>query len=113
MKKSKLAKRKKTIKGTASRPRLVIFRSNQHIYGQVIDDDASHTLLACSTLDSEVKANLKDLTQTQVSEVVGKALGKRLLEKNISTVIFDRGIRPYHGCVQAFAEGAKEVGLNF
>lgn len=113
MKNSKLVRRKKVVKGTAIKPRLVVFRSNNHIYAQVIDDDLAHTLIACSTLDSEVKSKVTDLTRTQTSKIVGEELGKRLLEKNISSVSFDRGIRPYHGCIQALAEGVKEVGLNF
>jgi len=113
MKKSKLSRRRNRIKGTAKRPRLVVFRSNKHIYAQVIDDDLSHTLLSCSTLDSELKGKTTDLTNVQISQLVGEALGKKLLDKEISNLVFDRGIRPYHGCIKALADGVKELGLHF
>ena len=87
MKKSKLSRRRNRIKGTAKRPRLVVFRSNKHIYAQVIDDDLSHTLLSCSTLDSELKGKTTDLTNVQISQLVGEALGKKLLDKEISKAL--------------------------
>jgi len=109
----KKSRRKKVIKGTASRPRLIVFRSNNHIYGQVVDDNSAHTLISCSTLDPEIKSQLTNLSKIEMSQIVGQSLGKKLLENNISTLIFDKGIRPYHGRIKAFAESVKEVGLNF
>ncbi|MGF1524434.1 MAG: 50S ribosomal protein L18 [Leptolyngbyaceae cyanobacterium] len=98
--------------GTSEKPRLAVFRSNQHIYAQIIDDTAHHTLVAASTLESEVKAEGQARTQTG-SAAVGKLLAERALAKGISQVVFDRGGKLYHGRVAALADAAREAGLSF
>ena len=100
--------------GTAERPRLTVFRSNNHIYAQVIDDDAQNTLCAASTVEKEVLSNSKVNTSTcAASSVVGELLAKRALEKGIKQVVFDRGGSLYHGRVKALAEAARKAGLTF
>ncbi len=97
------------ISGTAERPRLSIYRSNKNIYAQLIDDVKGVTLASASTLDSEVSGN----TKTEQAAGVGALIAKRGVEKNISSVVFDRGGYLYHGRVQALAEAARENGLQF
>lgn len=101
------------ISGTAARPRLCVFRSLQHIYAQVIDDDSRRTLAAASTLEGEIKAQLKDKNKTAHADLVGAALAKRALEKGIKQVVFDRGGYQYHGRVKALAEAVRQAGLKF
>lgn len=109
-----MAKReKKRIKGTSFKPRLSVFRSNKHIYAQVIDDSLSKTIVSCCTLESEIKTKCQATATKLASKVVGETLGTRLLEKNIKEIIFDRGKKPYHGRVKELAEGARLVGLVF
>ncbi len=104
---------KKGIRGTASRPRLVVFRSNKHIYVQIIDDSSSHTITSCSTMEPSIKEQLESTSNIQASLLVGEIIGKRLAQKDISRVIFDRNGRPYHGRIKAVADGARNTGLNF
>ena len=99
---------RKKVSGTAERPRLCVFRSNNHIYAQVIDDVAQHTLVAASDFNVESKG-----ATFQASAEVGKLIAQRALEKGIARVVFDRGGNLYHGRVKALAEGAREAGLNF
>ena len=101
------------VAGTAERPRLCVFRSTNHIYAQVIDDLSGHTLVCASTLDSEVKEELKGKTKTNEAELVGSLVSKRSLSKGISQVIFDRGGYKYHGRVKALAEAARQGGMKF
>ena len=101
------------ISGTASRPRLNVFRSAKHIYAQVIDDAAGVTLAAASTLDADVKAKLDKKNKTEVATVVGEYVGKRAIEAGIKEVIFDRGGYIYTGRVAALADGARKAGLKF
>ena len=110
----KLAKRKahirKRISGTPERPRMTVFRSNLHMYVQVIDDVAGKTLVSAST----VEADLKGLKNTVADATkLGEVVGKRLLEKNIDAVVFDRNGYIYHGIVQAIADGARAAGVKF
>ena len=100
---------RKTVKGTAERPRISIFRSNNEIYAQLINDDAAHTLLAASSRD------MKEVTGTKLekSKQVGVALAKMAAEKGITKAVFDRGGFLFHGRVKAIAEGAREGGLQF
>ena len=98
--------------GTPERPRLAVFRSNNHIYAQIIDDTAHHTLVAASTLESDVKAKGGTSTQKGAS-AVGQLLAERAKEKGINQVVFDRGGKLYHGRVAALAEAAREAGLSF
>ena len=108
------AKRKahirKSISGTATRPRLTVFRSNLHMYVQAIDDTVGNTLVSASTVEAE----FKDLRNTVAdAEKLGEAVGKRLLEKNIQEVVFDRNGYLYHGIVKSIADGARKAGVKF
>ncbi len=101
------------VSGTGERPRLAVFRSNQHIYAQVIDDVTQHTVAAASTLDPELKKQLASGATCEASAAVGKLVAQRAKEKGIEQVVFDRGGSLYHGRVKALAEAAREAGLNF
>ena len=104
---------RRKVSGTLQRPRLAVFRSNQHIYAQVIDDVAQHTLAAASTLEPEVRNKLSTGATCEASVEVGKLLAQRALAKGIEQVVFDRGGSLYHGRVKALADAAREAGLNF
>ncbi len=105
---------RKKIKGTVERPRLVVFRSLKHIYGTIVDDVQGKTILQVSSLNKEIADELKAAKgKTNASKIVGKALAKKALEKNIQQVVLDRGGFLYHGRLKAFAEGAREGGLKF
>ncbi len=104
---------RKNLSGTAERPRLAVFRSNLHIYAQIIDDVAQHTLVSASTLDKELKEKLESSSNSEASVEVGKLVAQRALAKGIANVVFDRGGNLYHGRVKALAESAREHGLNF
>lgn len=119
-KKSKAANRVKKhnrernrFQGTAERPRLAVFRSNNHVYAQIIDDVAQTTLVSASTTEKEVKGELTKTNDVAAASQVGTAIAKRALEKGITTVVFDRGGYLYHGKVQALADAAREAGLEF
>ena len=100
--------------GNKIRPRLAVFRSNNHIYAQVIDDDAQQTLCSASSVDKELKDNTDKLSPNcNSSTIVGKLLAKRAIKKGIKQVIFDRGGNLYHGRVKALADAARKEGLNF
>ena len=102
------------INGDSDRPRLAVFRSNNHIYAQVIDDEAQNTLCAASTLDKELRSTLKaDGSSCDASIVVGELVAKRALAKGSQKVVFDRGGNLYHGRVKALADAAREAGLQF
>jgi large subunit ribosomal protein L18 len=92
---------------------LAVFRSNTHIYAQVIDDVAQHTLAAASTLDPDIKQALSSTANCDASAAVGKLVAQRAIAKGIEQVVFDRGGNLYHGRVRALAEAAREAGLNF
>jgi large subunit ribosomal protein L18 len=98
--------------GTSARPRLNVFRSNQHIYAQVIDDGAGVTLAAASTLDDAIRALEGGLT-VEKAAAVGRLVGERAKAHGIDRVVFDRGGYLYHGRVKALADGAREAGLDF
>ena len=99
--------------GTAERPRLAVFRSNNHMYAQIIDDMAKTTLVSASTTEKEIKAELDKTNDVAAASYVGTVIAKRALEKGITTVVFDRGGYIYHGKVQALADAAREAGLEF
>jgi len=100
--------------GTQDRPRLSVFRSNNHIYAQVIDDDAQQTICAASTVDKELKKDsVKSSSNCASSSDVGSLLAKRAIKKGIKQVVFDRGGNIYHGRVKALAEAARKGGLKF
>ncbi len=101
------------VQGTTSRPRLALFRSLNNIYVQVIDDTAGHTIVAASSLDTEVKGNGAHTSKGEVSQKVGSLVAKRAREKGITRVVFDRGGYKYHGRVKALAEAARKEGLEF
>ncbi len=102
------------LNGTAQRPRLAVFRSNNHIYAQVIDDDSQNTLCAASTLDKDLRSTLKSNSSScDASTFVGELLAKRALAKGIEQVVFDRGGNLYHGRVKALADAARKAGLEF
>jgi large subunit ribosomal protein L18 len=104
---------RRKVSGTAERPRLAVFRSNQHIYAQLIDDVAQATLAAASTVETEVKAKIESGSTCEASTEVGKLIAQRALSKGISNVVFDRGGNLYHGRVQALADAARSAGLEF
>ena len=99
--------------GTAERPRLAVFRSNNHVYAQVIDDVAGKTIVSASTLEKDIKAELKNTDDIEAATKSGNVVAKRALDKGIKAVVFDRGGYIYHGKVKALADAAREAGLEF
>ena len=99
--------------GTAERPRLAVFRSNNHMYAQIIDDTVGNTLVSASTLEKEIKAELEKTNNVDAAAYLGTVIAKRALEKGITEVVFDRGGYIYQGKVAALAEAAREAGLEF
>ena len=99
--------------GTAERPRLAVFRSNNHMYAHIIDDTVGKTLVAASTLEKEVKAELKKTNDVEAAAYLGKVIAKKAIEKGITTVVYDRGGFIYQGKIKALAEAAREAGLEF
>ena len=99
--------------GTAERPRLAVFRSNNHMYAQIIDDTVGNTLVSASTLQSEVKAELEKTNNVEAAAYLGTVIAKKALEKGIDTVVFDRGGFIYQGKIAALADAAREAGLQF
>ncbi len=104
---------RKKVFGTPERPRLAVYRSNKHIYAQIIDDTKGHTLAFASTLDKELREKLEKTWSKEAAREVGKLIGKRALEKGIEKVVFDRGGYKYHGRIKELADGAREAGLKF
>ena len=101
------------ISGTAAQPRLAVFRSNKHIYAQLIDDVNGHTLAAASTMEADIASKLETTSNIAAATAVGEAIAKKPLEKGISEAVFDRGGYVYHGKVKALADAAREAGLQF
>ena len=99
--------------GTAERPRLAVFRSNNHMYAQIIDDTGGNTLVSASTLQSDVKAELEKTNNVEAAAYLGTVIAKKALEKGITSVVFDRGGFIYQGKIKALADAAREAGLNF
>ena len=99
--------------GTAERPRLAVFRSNNHMYAQFIDDTVGNTLVAASTLEKEVKEQLEKTNNVDAAAYLGTVIAKRAIEKGIDTVVFDRGGFIYQGKIEALADAAREAGLKF
>ena len=110
-------KRKKRIRkkiyGTPQRPRLSVFRSAKHIYAQVVDDTAGHTLAAASTMDKSALSGSKFENKVEAAKFVGKLIGERAVEKGVKEVVFDRNGFLYHGRIKSLSEGAREAGLVF
>ena len=99
--------------GTAERPRLAVFRSNNHMYAQIIDDTVGNTLVAASTLEKDVKAELEKTNNVDAAAYLGTVIAKKAIEKGIKEVVFDRGGFIYQGKIKALAEAAREAGLEF
>ncbi|MCI5995191.1 MAG: 50S ribosomal protein L18 [Blautia sp.] len=99
--------------GTAERPRLAVFRSNNHMYAQIIDDTVGNTLVSASTLQKDVKAELEKTNNVEAAAYLGTVIAKKALEKGITTVVFDRGGFIYQGKIKALADAAREAGLEF
>ncbi|HEY9729131.1 MAG TPA: 50S ribosomal protein L18 [Chroococcales cyanobacterium] len=104
---------RRKVNGTAERPRLSVFRSNEHIYVQVIDDEIQQTLAAASTLEPTLKSQLASGATCEASTAVGKLIAERAIAKGIKQVVFDRGGNLYHGRIKALADAAREGGLDF
>jgi large subunit ribosomal protein L18 len=110
--KRKLSIRKR-VSGSADRPRLSVFRSSQHIYAQVIDDDKQTTLAAASSLEPDLTPTFKALKKAERAKALGRVIAQRCLAKGVDKVVFDRNGYIYHGRVSALADGAREGGLKF
>ncbi len=112
LEKRKLRIRKK-IFGTKDRPRVSVYRSLKHIYAQAIDDEAAHTLAACSTLCKEIRSSLKGKTKSEQAFIVGQHLAEKLKSLGIKKIVFDRNGRKYIGRIQRLAEGLRQGGIEF
>ena len=110
---NKHRKLRNRLSGTAECPRLAVFRSNNHMYAQIIDDTVGRTLVSASTTQKEVKAELEKTNNVDAAAYLGTVIGKRAVEAGIKEVVFDRGGFIYHGKVKALADAAREAGLNF
>ena len=101
------------LSGTADRPRLAVFRSNDHMYAQIIDDTVGNTIVSASTLDKDVKAELEKTNNVDAAAYLGKVIAKKAIDAGITTVVFDRGGFIYQGKIAALADAAREAGLEF
>ena len=117
LKKERTRKRHQRIRnkivGTKERPRLCIYKSNKHIYAQLVDDVEAKTLLSCSTVQPSLKTKIKSTWTKEAAKTIGEIIAKGATDKGIKSVIFDRGGNKYHGKVMAFADGARGAGLKF
>ena len=104
---------RRRVQGTSERPRMAVFRSSRHIYAQLIDDVAGHTLVSASTRDAELAGEVGGKNGRDRAAVIGRVAAERAKEAGIETVVFDRGGFGYHGRVRALAEAAREAGLSF
>jgi large subunit ribosomal protein L18 len=104
---------RKKVKGTPQKPRLAVFKSEKHIYAQIIDDTKGHTLVSASTLDKELRQGLSKTYNVEAAKEVGRLIAQRALSLGIKTVVFDRGGFKYHGRIKALADAAREAGLKF
>lgn len=101
------------VSGTATRPRMSVYRSLSNIFVQVIDDESGHTIASASTIDREIAGQVQGKGKVEAATIVGKAIGERVKAAGIESVVFDRGGYKYHGRVAALADGAREAGLKF
>ena len=101
------------LSGTSAKPRLTVFRSNKHIYAQIIDDEQGRTLVSASTVQKDIRSELEYTDNVAAAAKVGEVIGKKAVAQGISEVVFDRGGFIYHGKIQALADAAREAGLNF
>ncbi len=113
VRRKKHMKLRNRLSGTTACPRLAVFRSNNHMYAQIIDDTVGNTLVSASTLQKDVKANLEKTNNVDAAAYLGKVIAEKAIEKGIKDVVFDRGGFIYHGKIQALADAAREAGLNF
>ncbi len=104
---------RKNISGTSEKPRLAVFKSEKHIYAQIIDDKSGVTITSASTVDKELKKDLEKTWNINAAEKVGELLAKRAIEKGVSNVVFDRGGFKYHGRIKSLADSARKAGLKF
>ncbi len=104
---------RKNINGTATKPRLCVFRSNAHIYAQIIDDATGTTLVSASTNDKDLRDKITNKANKEAAKEIGTIIGKKAVDKGITTVVFDRGGYVYHGKIQVLADAAREAGLQF
>jgi large subunit ribosomal protein L18 len=104
---------RETVRGTANRPRLSVYRSLRHVYAQIIDDDSGVTLVSASTLEKEAAGNLETTGNREAGALLGKLIAERAKENGVESVVFDRGGFRYHGVIRAIADGAREAGLKF
>jgi large subunit ribosomal protein L18 len=107
------ARVRKSVQGTAQRPRLSVFRSLSGIYAQVIDDQIGHTIASASTIDEELRGKMKGLKKSEQAKLVGKTVAQRAKGNGVKAVVFDRGGFKYSGRIKALADGAREGGLEF
>ena len=107
------ARVRKTVKGTPQRPRLTVYKSLKHVYAQIVDDTTGQTLVAASTVGRDTRESLKKTGTVEAAKVVGLAIGRKALSRDIVRVVFDRNGYPYHGKVKALADAAREAGLQF
>lgn len=112
-KKTKRDNLRGVLKGNSQRPRLSVYRSNQNIYAQIIDDTTSQTLISCSTLDRDIKIYVSNGRTCEASRLIGEKLAKLSLKRNITEIVFDRGRYFYHGRIKSLADGARTGGLKF
>jgi len=104
---------RKKVSGSPARPRLAVYRSQSHIYAQVIDDDAGHTVCAASSLDKDLKSRFKRGASIEAAKAVGQLIADRAQAQGVKAVVFDRGGFQYHGRIKALADAARESGLKF
>lgn len=104
---------RKNLQGTAERPRLAVYRSGKHIYAQLIDDESAKTIVSASTIDKDIKEDLKSGANIEAAKIVGKTIAKKAKEKGVEFIVFDRGGNLYHGRIAALADSAREAGLLF
>lgn len=102
-----------TIKGTAERPRLTVYKSSKHLYAQLVNDRLGNTLVSSSTVSNDISGDISDKTKTEAAKVVGDDLARKAKEQGINKVVFDRSGYRYHGVLKALADGAREGGLDF
>nr|YP_009295933.1 ribosomal protein L18 [Schimmelmannia schousboei]AOM64868.1 ribosomal protein L18 [Schimmelmannia schousboei] len=104
---------KKKIQGTQSRPRLYIFKSNKHIYAQIIDDINHKILISCSTVSNDIKQSIKSSATCEAAQLIGTNIAIKSKKSGISQLVFDRGSNKYHGRIKALADAARQEGINF
>nr|QCI06634.1 ribosomal protein L18 [Erythroglossum lusitanicum] len=104
---------KKQIKGTRKRPRLYVFKSNKHIYAQLIDDDNNKILTSSSTISKDIKSKINRYANCEAAKIIGKNIATKLKKQGIDQIIFDRGHKIYHGQIKALAEATREQGIHF